>query len=296
MAYLLVVILDDLERLPKLLKAWRRVGVPGVTLLHSVGGYRAEGWLDRMGLGGLSRLLERGEVKQRTLLSIIDDEELLERAIAEADEVVEGFDRPNSGILFVVPVSRALGLKKWGPATGAEAAALEERKAAFADMHLIDRSQTVADVMNVLKLDPVIVRADASFDEIVEALLQRPNVQVACVVNEEKRLVGLVDVVTLADAFLLTVFPEEFLSDLTELEQVEEFARRTQMRQASDIMQEPAWVYAGDSIQQAFHMIHRHKLPGIPVVDEHYRVIGYINLLELMGLCLHRSQQEGGET
>ncbi len=301
MAYLLVVILEDLNRLPQLLKAWRSIGVPGVTLLSSVGGYRTETWLARMGLSALSRLLEGGEVKQRMLLSLIEDEELLERAIAEADAIVEGFDRPHSGILFVLPVHHALGVRKRGQ-RGEEALPGQEvseaEEALPAPPRNLLRDQTVADLMEVLDLTPVVVSTDASLEEIIGAMLAEPDVSVACVVNEEKRLVGLIDAVTLADAFLLTIFPEEYLSELSDLKEVEEFARRTGMRQAADIMREPVWVKVTDTIQQAFHLLHKHKLPGIPVVDDRYRVVGYINLLELMGLCVRSvssPDQGGGE-
>jgi hypothetical protein len=32
--------------------------------------------------------------------------------------------------------------------------------------------------------------------------------------------------------------------------------------------------------------MHDHDLPGLPVVDDRYHVTGYINLLELMAVCL----------
>ena len=47
MTYMLVVILHDLTRLPALLAAWKRVGVPGVTIMDSLGGYQAENWLNK---------------------------------------------------------------------------------------------------------------------------------------------------------------------------------------------------------------------------------------------------------
>ncbi len=47
--YMLVVISLDLKRLPALLAAWKRIGVPGVTLTNSVGGYQAVNWLERSG-------------------------------------------------------------------------------------------------------------------------------------------------------------------------------------------------------------------------------------------------------
>lgn len=291
MAQLLVVILHDLARLPALLTAWKEVGVPGVTLLHSLGGYQAESWLRRMGLGGLGRLLERGEVQQRTLLSLIADEALLERAIAVADEVVQGFDRPDSGVLFVVPVSRALGLRKWGEPTGEGVEAPPPTRIPLT----IDRTTPVSTIVDVLRLEPAIVRADAPLEAVVNKMLAHYPVHLACVVNEEERLVGVIDVVTLADVALLAMFPEEFLSELTVLEQVEDFARRTQIRRAADIMLDPAWVRMDDTVQDAFHVIHQRKLPGVPVVDDRYHVIGYINLLELLGACL-RIKREGGST
>ena len=117
--YMLIVILHDLERLPAVLEAWKSIGVPGVTLTKSVGGYQAESWLDRIGLG---RIFEHEEAQQRVLISVIPNEDLLERAISEADEIVGGFDRPDSGILFAVPVSHALGIQKRGqPAVPVEA-------------------------------------------------------------------------------------------------------------------------------------------------------------------------------
>ncbi len=287
MANLLMVILEDVEKLPKLLAAWKRIGVPGVTLLHSVGGYRAESWLNRVGLGGLSRLFE-GEIQQRTLLSVIDDDVLLERAIAEADEAVDGFDRPHSGILFVVPVARTLGLKKWTqtrehPSPTPPPMSPETLK-----------HKTVADIMDVLKLAPAVVRVDDSLEQVIRTMLAHADVQVVAVVNEVDRLVGLIDVFTLADTFLLTFFPEEFLSHMTSLEQVEAFAQHTHIKQAADIMLEPAWVQLDDSVAKAFHIMHERRLVGLPVVDEGYHVIGYINLLELMSVCMRTRKEEQG--
>lgn len=298
MAHLLVVILDDLQALPALLKAWKRIGVPGVTLLDSMGGYRAETWLQKMGLGGLSRLVIGGHTRQRTIISLIEDEDLLERAIAEADEVVQGFDRPHSGILFVLPVTKALGLHKW--TVEAEEQDRREEEARTGLLRRESRAYrdlTVADIMNVLHLAPALVPADAPVADIVRTMLEHPNVQVACVVNEENHLVGVIDIPALSDAFLYTLFPEEFFSAVQDLVEAEAFAQRTQMHQASDIMREPVYVHPSDSLRTAFHAMHQAKLPGIPVVDEQYHVVGYINLLELMGLCLESlgTEEEDGE-
>ncbi len=69
MTHLLIVILDDLTCMPDLLNAWRTIGVPGTTILESMGAYRVETWLTRVGLGNLDRLFE---AKEQGVASIQD--------------------------------------------------------------------------------------------------------------------------------------------------------------------------------------------------------------------------------
>jgi CBS domain-containing protein len=287
MAQVLVVILDDLSRLETLLNAWKRIGVPGVTLMQSIGGYQAESWLERIGLGGLSRLLEQGEIRQRTLISLIEDDQLLEKAISEADEIIGGFDRPHSGILFAFPVTHTLGTHKLHRAQSVEEAAriTENQRARDARLAL-QRSTRVSQISGVLNLMPIVVKTHTPLQDIVGEFLARPNVHVVSVTDDENLLVGLIDVATLADGLFFTIFPEEFLSELKNLDEALDFAQRTHSRLAEDLMREPIAVRVDDDLEKAFRLMHEHKLSGLPVIDEHYHVQGYVNLLELMAVCL----------
>ena len=286
MATLLIVILDDLERLQELMAAWKRVGVPGVTLLQSFGGYRTQDWLHRISLGGIGRLFDQGQIRQRTLLSLIDDEKLLERAISEADEVVGGFDRPHSGILFTIPVGNSLGLQKWDQEKAGVVDSAEKVLNSSGQVKL-SRNTPVADIVSLLSLEPAVVSVDDPLETVLDALFLHPTVQVVCVVNETKRLVGLIDMTTLANALFQLIFPEEFLG-MTELEQVLRYAERSHSEKAADLMKEPAWLRPNNTLREAFHLVHERGLTGVPVVDEHYHITGYINLLELMVACLNR--------
>lgn len=110
MSHLLIVILSDLERMPALVEAWQAIGVPDATILESAGALRTSTWLSRVGLGALDRLFETEEVHTRTLLAAIDDDKLLARAVAETEQVVGGFEQPDSGVLLVLPLAEARGL------------------------------------------------------------------------------------------------------------------------------------------------------------------------------------------
>jgi CBS domain-containing protein len=289
MAYLLIVILEDLDRLPNLLAAWKRIGVPGVTIIPSVGGFRAETWLNKIGLGGLDRLFVRGDFQQRTLFSIILDKELLERAISEADEVVEGFDRPHSGILFSLSIEDTLGVHK---RKSNESKSVDKLDNELVNLLSIYKTTLVSEIVESIDLSPIIVSVDASITSIVSEVIAHPRVHIVCVVNDEGHLMGLIDLETLADAMFLTAFPEEFLRELKGIQEVINYARRTKARYASDLMIDPIWVKMNDSLEQAFLRMHENRLPGLPVIDEHYHVINYINLLELMAVCLKIDREQ----
>jgi CBS domain-containing protein len=281
MPHLLVVVLDDLERMPDLLQAWQTIGLPGATVLESAGGYRMSTWLSRVGLGAIDRLFESEEVSRRTFLAAIDEDELLEQAIAEAERVVGGFDRPDSGLLLVLPVIQIKGLHKAQPTSSQEMLPRAVRP-----RWMVQRDTSVKDVEAILNLEPTLVHPDTSLDEVALAMLARPNAHVACVVARDGRLVGLLGLRQLADDLFFHIMPEEFLSEVTDVEHLMAFADKSRMRSAADAMQEPVWVKREETVREAFRRMHEHQLTGLPVVDDRYHVVGYINLLELMAVCL----------
>lgn len=283
MAYLLMVILDDLKVLPDLLKAWQEASVPGATILQSVGAYRAHTWLERARLGALERLFEAEEIRRRTLLTVIEDEALLERAIAEAERVVGGFERPNSGVLLVLPVVDARGLQKERLTTALVEPAPPLICGDWRDIR-------VAEVARTRRLEPVTVRSDTSLDEVALALAARPGVRVACVLSDDERLIGLLNVHRIAEDLIFYILPEELLREVTDLERVMDFVAKSRIRTAADAMERPVWVKRTDSLKQALILMHEHRLPGLPVVDDTYHVIGYLDMLSLLTYCLVRKE------
>ena len=280
MAQLVMIILDDLQRLPALLEAWQTIGVPGVTILQSVGAHRSRTWLSSVGLGALDRLFESDEVRRRTLLAVIEDDDLVAQAVAEAERVVGGFDRPDTGLLLVLPVTQVKGLRKAQPQ-----APQVTLPPAVRPEWMIRRDTRVEEAAAVLDLEPTIVSADTPLDQVSQAMLAHPNVHVACVVGEDGQLAGLLRLRALVDALFFHIIPEEFLGEIVGLEDAMDFAGKSGMRTAGDAMQDPVWVKRGETVKDAFKRMHENGLTGLPVVDERYRIVGYINLLELMAVC-----------
>lgn len=287
MANLLQIILDDIKFLPDLIQAWREIGVSGTTIMKSVGGYRTSTWLSKVGLSAIDNIFESKEVQRRTLFAVIEDDELLARAIAEAERIVGGFDRPNSGVLLVLPISQAKGLYKAKPKPTEEISppALNPGWKAV-------RDTSVEEVDAIMHLEPTIVRPEYSLDQVAEAMLAHPRVHVACVVTEEDRLAGLLSLRNLADDIFFHIMPEEFIAESTDVETMMAFANKSRIFCAGDAMTEPVWVKPDDTVKDAFQRMHDNRLSGLPIVDDLYHVTGYINLLELVILCMDDNADE----
>jgi nitrogen regulatory protein PII len=116
MANLLVLVLDQVEKFSEILQAWEQAGVPGVTVLDSVGSQHLREEYARRDdvplLPSLRSLFSGEESHNRTLFTVIEDDQVLERAMDAAERVVGDFMQPHTGILFVVPVSRTFGVPK----------------------------------------------------------------------------------------------------------------------------------------------------------------------------------------
>ncbi len=115
MSYLVILVVDNPENVPAILDSWEQAGVPGVTILNSSGLGRLRRHALREDISimpSLEDLLARDEVRHRTLLSAVDDRQLVDRMIAAAQEVIGNLEDPHTGVLFVVPVLEIHGLGK----------------------------------------------------------------------------------------------------------------------------------------------------------------------------------------
>ncbi|MBN2548336.1 MAG: hypothetical protein JXB15_04195 [Anaerolineales bacterium] len=113
MHYLVVLIVDNPDDCRPILDAWEEIGVSGVTILESTG----LGRLRRIGLRddlplipSLEDIFSTDEVPHRTMLSVVNDQEMVDKMIMIVKDVIGNLDDPDTGFLFVVPVIQAMGL------------------------------------------------------------------------------------------------------------------------------------------------------------------------------------------
>ncbi|MBN1660493.1 MAG: hypothetical protein JXA93_18990 [Anaerolineae bacterium] len=109
------LVLDNPALLNEVLAAWTEVGVRGITILESTGVHRVRSRTSRQDVPfmlGFSRLLRTDQVGHYTLFAVVPDMEIVERLVATTEKVVGDLSKPNTGVLFALPVAAAWGLPK----------------------------------------------------------------------------------------------------------------------------------------------------------------------------------------
>lgn len=113
--HLVVCVLSAIDKCPDVLDAWEATGVAGITILESTGmGQLRRDRIMRDDLPlmpSLMNLFRGREVRHRTFFSLVQDEEMVDRLVAATEAVIGNLTQPDNGIMFVLPVSRAYGLR-----------------------------------------------------------------------------------------------------------------------------------------------------------------------------------------
>jgi CBS domain-containing protein len=96
---------------------------------------------------------------------------------------------------------------------------------------------------------------------------------------------GIINTQSLAEMMFIPVIPEEYIDDPQGYEQALKYSDPSKIQVAAEIMGDPIFVHPDDKLENAFHMMREQNLPGLPIVDKHYHVTGFVSLLDLMSAC-----------
>ncbi len=118
---MVMLVLDDSDRLDAVLDAWDAAGVHGATMAETTGVHRRRikrGHIAaRYAMGGMVPVDEAGNY---TLWAIVPDEETARRCLTAAERVIGDLDGPNTGVLAAWPLAFVKGVSRQDVAGGRE--------------------------------------------------------------------------------------------------------------------------------------------------------------------------------
>ena len=146
----------------------------------------------------------------------------------------------------------------------------------------ITQHTAIRDADRLLSIAAVVVAPDDDLQRVAEAAAGQPAARVVAVADDRGPLQGVIPVRVLVNEIFMKIVPEEFLGDITDLDDVLKYAKHVGARTARDIMLPPVSVGLDETVRTAFERMHRSRLNGLPIVDDQSRVVGYVDQLELL--------------
>jgi nitrogen regulatory protein PII len=116
MPKLIVAILTNLQTCHDVIHLWEELGVPGATILDSIGmRHLKERHAHRDDLPlipSLRSILEQEEFDHHTVFSVVPDALDVDDLIRHTEELVGDFEAEHTGLIFVMPVLQVRGLRR----------------------------------------------------------------------------------------------------------------------------------------------------------------------------------------
>lgn len=106
---LLIVVVNQEEKLDEILSGFLEIGITGATVINSEGMGHVLSH-DIPIFAGLQTLISRSRPQNRTIFSVINEDEKVDGALDMLKEICGDLGNPATGIAFTIPVNRVVGL------------------------------------------------------------------------------------------------------------------------------------------------------------------------------------------
>lgn len=112
--YALFIVLNQVDYLDDILASFLEIGVTGATILDSqgMGSAIANNDADVPLFGSLKAFLDNSRPYNKTIFTLIESEELVEKAVFAAKKVMGDIAQPGVGLMFTLPVGKVYGLRQ----------------------------------------------------------------------------------------------------------------------------------------------------------------------------------------
>jgi len=145
----------------------------------------------------------------------------------------------------------------------------------------------IKDMRMLVTPHPIFVGKDVSTDEIAKTLIANPQLKSVYVVDDKLKLIGKITLRRLIKHEFMELVPRDFSYFYT----LDFVGKKT----AENLMVSPLYVKDDDTLKTAFIKMYENDLDELPVVDENLRLIGNIDMLELLTMLIEKKEQKAGK-
>jgi hypothetical protein len=110
--FLLIIHLDDTDKMPEILEVFNENDVSGCTIISTKGvGHSKFAGNDKPVIASMKHLFESEKEYNKTIMTVIETRETLERTMLGVENVVKDFCTPDIGLMYAMPLLHVRGYR-----------------------------------------------------------------------------------------------------------------------------------------------------------------------------------------
>jgi len=152
----------------------------------------------------------------------------------------------------------------------------------------------VGEIRKLITVEPAVVVENEQIENIIKIFIDNPIIRAAYVVDKKYRLVGIITMqdilkkISIDFSSMASIYSDSSFSSY-------KIASSWNKKNAIDLMDpEIYYVTDNDPIEKAFNLLFSNNAGEIPVVDKAEKLIGDLNIIELLVLW-HQNHSNTGE-
>ena len=145
-------------------------------------------------------------------------------------------------------------------------------------------SVKIKDIRMFVTPFPAFAGRKTSTDDIAKMMIASPQLKSIYVVDDELKLVGRITLKKLIKQEFMDLIPSSLLA----FDALEFIGKNN----AESLMESPICVNDDDTLKTAFVKMYENDLDELPVVDRNFRLIGDIDMLELLTILIEKKEQK----
>jgi len=152
----------------------------------------------------------------------------------------------------------------------------------------------VGEIRNLITVEPAVVVENEQIENVIKIFIDNPIIRAVYVVDKKYRLVGIITMqdilkkISIDFSSMASIYSDSSFSSY-------KIASSWSKKNAIDLMDpEIYYVTDNDPIEKAFNLLFSNNAGEIPVVDKAEKLIGDLNIIELLVLW-HQNHSKTGE-
>lgn len=141
----------------------------------------------------------------------------------------------------------------------------------------------VGDINKLIVKNPAIVKENCTIREMLEKVIEDTRSRHAYIVDEDDHLIGSIRM----NQIIQYLFPTTILLEDRDSPRLCSFLDYSEASKVSEIMnRNPIYVFEKTSLPEMIKIMHQETVNELPVVDKNLRVVGEVNVLQIIAFSL----------